>query len=64
MNIKLKLKIKMSKDILEYYENLRKTHLKELLKDDERNTHLVAEYDGILLDYTHEKVDLNLLHLF
>ncbi|KAM3127433.1 hypothetical protein pb186bvf_020466 [Paramecium bursaria] len=54
----------MSKDILEYYEKLKQTHLKDLLEDDERNSHLVAEYDGILLDYTHEKVDLNLLHLF
>jgi glucose-6-phosphate isomerase len=42
---------------------LSKTHLRELLKDSERNNTLSIIYDNILFDYSHEKIDTETLEL-
>lgn len=44
---------------LQQHENevLSKTHLRELLKDSDRNSKLVFEQSKIVLDLTHEKID-------
>ena len=44
--------------ILEYWNTtIKPKHLRELLNDEERNSALVTEFDGITLDYSHEKLD-------
>ncbi|CAD8066766.1 unnamed protein product [Paramecium sonneborni] len=51
--------------IAQYYETvLSKTHLRTLLDNEDRNKHMVTQYDGILLDYSHEKVDTELIGQF
>lgn len=51
--------------ITEYYEaKLKQTHLRDLLSDDNRNQQFVVEHDGLLLDYSHEKLDYTVMSLF
>jgi glucose-6-phosphate isomerase len=51
--------------ILKHYEEvLKKQHLRQLLDDDARNKALVCEHDGVLLDYSHEKLDQTMLGYF
>ena len=40
-----------------YNEKMGSTHIKDLLQDDARNQLLVAEHSGVILDYTHTKID-------
>lgn len=49
--------------LYEQHEHLKKTHLKELLKDDERNKHLLVQHSDMVLDLSHEKIDLKTLNL-
>ena len=34
-----------------------KQHLKDLIKDEKRNSDLVSELGGLVLDFTHSKLD-------
>jgi hypothetical protein len=44
--------------ILSHWDtHLKGTHLRTLLDDEHRNKQLVSEVEGVLLDYTHEKLD-------
>lgn len=45
-------------DLREYYDGvLKKNHLRELLKDEKRNKDFTCQFEDIVLDYTHEKID-------
>ena len=49
----------------EYYEeSLSKEHLKELLQDKERNEKMAIDFDNILFDFSHEKLDEKMLGMF
>ncbi len=45
------------KKLRQKYDELSSTHLRTLLKDEERNKQLSILFDNILFDYTHQKVD-------
>jgi glucose-6-phosphate isomerase len=47
----------------EKYSQLSKTHLRDLLKDSERNSALSIHYDNILFDFSHQKLDQETLDL-
>ncbi|CAI9777827.1 unnamed protein product [Fraxinus pennsylvanica] len=49
------------KDLTAHVENIKKTHLRELLSDTERCTSMMAEFDGILLDYSRQCANLDTL---
>lgn len=45
-------------DLQQYYdETLKGTHLKELLADEKRNAMMIGQFQDIIFDYTHEKLD-------
>lgn len=44
-----------------YEEKMGATHLRTLLQDDARNEPLIVEAEGVTLDYTHTKIDSELL---
>jgi glucose-6-phosphate isomerase len=47
----------------DHFENLKGTHLRQLLSDNNRNNSLVTTFDNIILDYTHLKVNDETLSL-
>ena len=44
------------KSLEEHVNVINKTHLKTLLQDKDRNAILTAEHDGIILDYSRQRV--------
>lgn len=40
-----------------------KTHLKHLLQDPNRNACLRTEFNDVILDFTHQKIDLKTMNL-
>ncbi len=49
------------KRLVENYNNLKGFHLRDLLRDEKRNSKLKLVTDTIYFDYSHEKIDLNTL---
>lgn len=49
------------KKLVENYHNLKGHHLRDLLKDEKRNSQLKLLTDTLFFDYSHEKIDLNTL---
>ena len=45
------------KDLQTHARNKSGVHLRELLADEKRNASLVAEHNGIYLDYSRQRVD-------
>lgn len=43
---------------------MKKEHLKDLLSNKERNDQLVLQFSDFILDFTHEKMNLETLQLF
>lgn len=43
---------------------MKKEHLKNLLSNKERNDQLVLQFSDFILDFTHEKMNLETLQLF
>ena len=55
----------MYSKLQDYYNSyLCKQHLKDLLSNEERNDKMVVNFDDILLDYSHEKIDEHMLSQF
>ncbi|KAK7381336.1 hypothetical protein VNO78_33958 [Psophocarpus tetragonolobus] len=46
------------KELKAHVEDIKKTHLRDLLSDDERSQSMVAEFDGVLLDYSRQQATL------
>ncbi|RDX68917.1 Glucose-6-phosphate isomerase, cytosolic 1 [Mucuna pruriens] len=46
------------KELKAHAEDVKKTHLRDLLSNDERSRSMVIEFDGILLDYTRQQATL------
>ncbi|TKY50326.1 Glucose-6-phosphate isomerase, cytosolic 2 [Spatholobus suberectus] len=46
------------KELKAHAEEVKKTHLRDLLSDDERSQSMVVEFDGILLDYSRQQATL------
>lgn len=46
------------KELKAHAEDVEKTHLRDLLSDDERSQSMVVEFDGILLDYSRQQATL------
>lgn len=47
-----------------HYEKIKKTHLKDLLKNEERNRKLRIETENFTFDYSHENITEDTLPLF
>ncbi len=52
------------KKLIENYLNLKGSHLRDLLKDDKRNSELKIITDSLYFDFSHEKIDLNTIENF
>ncbi|KAL2459062.1 Glucose-6-phosphate isomerase [Forsythia ovata] len=50
------------KDLRAHVEEIKKTHLRELMSDTERCKSMMVEFDGILLDYSRQIVNLDTLN--
>lgn len=46
-----------------HQQNLNKIHLRDLLRDEKRNEALLVQHDNIVLDLSHEKIDVKTLEL-
>lgn len=46
-----------------HHKELEKTHLRDLLKDEKRNSELLLKHSDIVLDLTHEKINSHSLDL-
>ncbi|XP_020236156.1 glucose-6-phosphate isomerase, cytosolic [Cajanus cajan] len=46
------------KELKDHVEDVKKSHLRDLLSDDERSRSMVVEFDGILLDYSRQQATL------
>ncbi|XP_027358027.1 glucose-6-phosphate isomerase, cytosolic 1 [Abrus precatorius] len=46
------------KELKAHVEDIKKTHLRDLMSDDERSKSMVVEFDGILLDYSRQQATL------
>jgi hypothetical protein len=46
-------------DLQQYYDStLKGTHLRDLLADNTRNELLICQFENLVFDYTHEKLDI------
>ena len=45
------------KPLLAHYQQIQKSHLKNLLNNKERNDQLVLQFSDFILDFTHEKMN-------
>ena len=53
------------KNLDEHFHNkINNTHLAKLLSDEERNSKLLIQHSDILMDLSHEKIDIETLKLF
>ncbi|KAL2501641.1 Glucose-6-phosphate isomerase [Forsythia ovata] len=50
------------KDLRAHVEDIKKTHLRELMSDTERCKSMMVEFDGILLDYSRQRANLDTLN--
>lgn len=46
------------KELKDHVEDIKKSHLRDLLSNEERSQSLMVEFDGILLDYSRQQVTL------
>lgn len=46
------------KDLKDHVEDIKKTHLRDLLSNEERSKSMTVEFDGILLDYSRQQATL------
>ena len=46
------------KPLYDHQEQIKSKHIKNLLKEEERNQKFVARFEDIVFDYTHEKITL------
>jgi glucose-6-phosphate isomerase len=47
----------------ENFNNLKQTHLRNLIADENRNSRCVLSFENLIFDFTHEKLDLETLDL-
>jgi len=47
----------------ENFNNLSKTHLRNLIADENRNSKCVLSFENLIFDFTHEKLDLETIDL-
>lgn len=50
------------KDLRAHVEDIEKTHLRDLMSDTERCKSMMVEFDGILLDYSRQRTNLDTLN--
>ncbi|KAL7245012.1 hypothetical protein ACSBR2_000371 [Camellia fascicularis] len=50
------------KDLMAHVDDIKKTHLRELMSDSERCKSMMAEFDGILLDYSRQCATLETMN--
>ncbi|KAL2478033.1 Glucose-6-phosphate isomerase [Forsythia ovata] len=50
------------KDLRAHVEDIKETHLRELMSDTERCKSMMVEFDGILLDYSRQRANLDTLN--
>ncbi|CAN1835731.1 Glucose-6-phosphate isomerase, cytosolic [Linum perenne] len=50
------------KDLKAHAEDIKKTHLRELLSDSDRSNQMLLDFDGITLDYSRQQATLETLH--
>lgn len=50
------------KDLRAHVEDIKKTHLRDLMSDTERCKSMMVEFDGILLDYSRQRTNLDTLN--
>ncbi|KAL8508463.1 hypothetical protein ACS0TY_018914 [Phlomoides rotata] len=50
------------KDLMAHVEDIKKTHLRELMSDTKRCQSMMVEFDGMLLDYSRQRATLNTLN--
>jgi glucose-6-phosphate isomerase len=55
--------LKSIQDLKAKHEKISQTHMRQLLSEKERNTKLTRTNDGIMFDYSHEKLDVEAVDL-